>query len=394
MQRLEPYNKSKLGVILLSIVSLIGISFIPVLQVGVYAQQKNETIVTTSSFYNSTTISVGQPQNSTSAASNNNNSKDQMYIPSTVSEEAQKELRNISAGAATAPPSYPAPNDFDGWKKFRQENELVLLPRSKEVVDLYQPNITTTKLGGIPVIDIKPKNWVDNGKILVYAHGGAYTVASANSSLVDAVPTSNVTGLRVISIDYTTAPFSKWNQTTDQVISVIQALRDQQGYSLSDMAIYGNSAGGALAAGSILKMRDRGLGMPAAVVLWSPWSDITENGDTYFTLVNRPDPPYDWLLKHSANAYADPEFQKNPYVSPVYGNYSKGFPPTLIQGGTKETFLSNFIRLYQALDQAGIAVKLDIYEGMTHDFQSMYKIPESKMALSKVNTFLKEYLNY
>lgn len=391
MQHLKKYNKAKLGVIVLSIASLIGISFIPLLQVGVYAQQKQQII--TSTYSNTTTISVGQPQNSTDAAPNNNKSKDQIYIPSTVSEEAQKELRNIPV-STDIPADYPAPNDFDGWKKFRQENELVLLPRSKEVVDLYQPNITTTKLGGIPVIDIKPKNWVDNGKILLYAHGGAYTVSSANSSLVDAVPTSNVTGLRVISIDYTTAPFSKWNQTTDQIISVIQALRDQQGYSLSDMAIYGNSAGGGLAAGSVLKMRDRGLGMPAAVVLWSPWSDITENGDTYFTLVNRPDPPYDQLLKHSADAYADPEFQKNPYVSPVYGNYSKGFSPTLIQGGTKETFLSNFIRLYQALDQAGIPVKLDIYEGMTHDFQSMYKIPESKMALSKVNAFLKEYLNY
>ena len=95
---------------------------------------------------------------------------------------------------------------------------------------------------------------------------------------------ANATGLRVISVDYTVAPFSKWNQTTDQVISVIQALKDEQGYSLNDIAIYGDSAGGGLAAGSVLKMRDKGIGMPAAVVLWSPWTDVTQNGDTYFTL--------------------------------------------------------------------------------------------------------------
>jgi monoterpene epsilon-lactone hydrolase len=47
-----------------------------------------------------------------------------------------------------------------------------------------------------------------------------------------------------------------------------------------------------------------------------------------------------------ADAYADPKDQKHPYVSPVYGDYTKGFPPTLIQGGTKEIFLSNFIRQY------------------------------------------------
>ena len=88
-----------------------------------------------------------------------------------------------------------------------------------------------------------------------------------------------------------------------------------------------------------------------------------------------------------------PADQKNPYVSPVYGNFIKGYPPTLIQGGTREIFLSGFVRLYQALDQANIPVKLDIYEGMPHVHQFLYKTPESKIALSKMNNFLQAYLN-
>ena len=117
--------------------------------------------------------------------------------------------------------------------------------------------------------------------------GGAYTFGSANSTVGSPVLAANATGLRVISVNYTVAPFSKWNQTTDEVISVIQALIDQQGYSLEDdIAMFGDSAGGGLVAGSVLKMRDKGLGMPTAVVLWSPWLDLTGNGDTYFTLKN------------------------------------------------------------------------------------------------------------
>jgi len=57
-----------------------------------------------------------------------------------------------------------------------------------------------------------------NGKILVYMHGGGHTQLSANSTVGNAVLASNVTGLRVISIDYTLAPFSKWNHTTDKVL--------------------------------------------------------------------------------------------------------------------------------------------------------------------------------
>ena len=63
------------------------------------------------------------------------------------------------------------------------------------------------------------------------------------------------------------------------------------------------------------------------------------------------------------------QITRHPYVSPVYGDYSQGFPPTLIQGGTREIFLSNFVRHYRALDDAGVEVELDLYEGMPHVFQ-------------------------
>ena len=59
----------------------------------------------------------------------------------------------------------------------------------------------------------------------------------------------------------------------------------------------------------------------------------------------------------------------------------QGFPPTLIQVGTKEIFLSNAVRHYQALDNAGIEVKLDPYEGMWHVFQAFnWNLPESDLA--------------
>ena len=219
---------------------------------------------------------------------------------------------------------------------------------------------------------------------------------SANSTLGAVMPVANSTGLRVISVDYTLAPFSKWNQTTTEVVSVIQALIKEKGYSLDDIAIYGDSAGGGLVAGSVLKMRDEGIGIPAAIVLWSPWTDITVSGDSYYRL-NNTDPflPSALLIFNMSRAYTNPPDQKNPSVSPVYGNFNKGFPPTLIQGGTSEYMLSDFVRLYQAIDQVDIPVKLDIYEGMPHDFQIfLYDTPEAYTALSKMCNFLHHYLGY
>lgn len=311
--------------------------------------------------------------------------------PTTISTEARAALAKFRRAARDAP--LPAPDDVDGWKKVQAAIEARYAETSAAVVKHYQPRIDQRKLGGVPVLDIKPKGWTDNPRVLVYTHGGAYTMYSAHSRLLSAVPMAHDTGLRVLAVDYTLAPQAKWQQTTDQVVAVVRALR-AEGVALKNLAIYGESAGGGLAAGAVLKMRDQGLGMPAAVVLWSPWSDITDTGDTYTTLQDA-DPLlcYRANLAHCAAAYASPADQKHPYVSPVYGDYSKGFPPTLIQAGTKEIFLSNAVRHYQALDTAGISVKLDLYEGMWHIFQVFtHDIPEAKLARKKVRAFLDQQL--
>ncbi len=313
-----------------------------------------------------------------------------VHIPDTISQEAQAYLRMLPDPHLQ--PAVPGPTETEQWKAIQNIMEARNLEKQKDVVERLDPDVKKRTLGGVPVLDIKPRNWQNNGKVLVYTHGGAYTLNSAASTLGSSALMAHATGLRVISIDYTLAPHAKWQEVTDQVVTVFTELGNQ-GYAMKDIAIYGDSAGGGLAAGSVLKMRDQGMGMPAAVVLWSPWSDITNTGDTYFTMKHaEPAYSYESVLRPSADAYADPKDQKHPYVSPVYGDYTKGFPPTLIQGGTKEIFLSNFVRHYQALDVAGQTVKLDLYEGMTHVFMvAIPNSPESQLALSKVDAFLKEH---
>ena len=327
-------------------------------------------------------IAFGQSENSSNST---------ITIPTTISKEAQNALINIT----TQMPEFvnPGPDDLKGWSELNKQISAMSIAQSQSLVDNFKPNITSTKLGDVNVLDIKPKNWIDNGKVLVYVHGGGYTILGANSTLNNSVPMANATGLRVISVDYSLAPSSKWNEITSEVVSVIKALKEK-GIALENIAMYGDSAGGGLVASSVLKMRDEGIGVPAAIALWSPWTDVSGAGDTHSTLKNSapfiPEP----VLKNMGGAYANISDQKNPYVSPVYGNFSKGFSPTLIQVGTKEILLSDSIRLYQALDQAGIPVKLDIYEGMPHVFQTtLYKTPESTLAISKTVEFLKKYLN-
>ncbi len=313
------------------------------------------------------------------------------YVPSTLSMEAQKVLRAFPYKDTLE--AYPGENDIAGWQKYWDYNEKKWQPYNDSLAKGFRAQIKDTMMGGTPVLDIRPANWKFRNKVLIYLHGGAYTLFSSGTTLMGSVPVADITGLRVVSVNYTNPPKFKFQQILNQIIQVYKALLDQ-GYKPSDIGIYGDSAGGALTAGSVLKMRDEGIPMPAALVLISPWSDITETGDTYHTLKGK-DPviAYGNSLNESALAYAPAGEHKNPYVSPVYGDYTKGFPPTLIQGGTKEIFVSNFVRHYQALDQAGIPVKLDLYEGMWHVFQEINSdLPESIVAQKKFRDWMYLYL--
>ena len=316
--------------------------------------------------------------------------KPTVHVPDTVSKEAQDYLRRFTLPPEMPP--LPAPDDLAGWKRTREQFEGSLMPAADAAVKRYEPQIDERELGGVRVLDIKPKGYAPNRRLLVYAHGGAYVLFSARSSLGSAALAADATGLRVISVDYTLAPDAKWPAITDQVVAVIEAL-GKEGHPAKSIAVFGDSAGGGLAAAAALKMRDKGLGMPGALVLWSPWADITDSGDSAVTLRDA-EPFYTYAqLKPCADAYADLKDQKNPHVSPVYADFSKGFPPTLIQGGTKELFLSHFVRLYQAIDTVGLTAKLDLYDGMPHVFQAaLADAPEGKAAMRKMREFLAKHL--
>ncbi len=309
-----------------------------------------------------------------------------LYVPSTLSPQWQAFLHNPPF--PTVRPAMHGPLDAKAWDARWRANEEAMLRYVPALLGRYKAALTDRTLGGVPVLEIHPRGWKDDGRVLVYCHGGGYTMGSARSTLYSSLLIAADTGLRVLSVDYTVAPKATWKTVTGQVVSVLEALKGE-GTALNHVVICGDSAGGGLAAASVLKMRDEGRGMPAAVVLWSPWTDVSDSGETLVTLEK-----WDPLLSRSelrafADAYAAPADQKNPYVSPVYGDYSKGFPPTLIQGGTREILLSDFVREYQAIKRAGMPAELDLYEGMIHVFQPMVPdSPETHEALKTMKAFI------
>jgi monoterpene epsilon-lactone hydrolase len=91
--------------------------------------------------------------------------------------------------------------NMEGWKEQYLDAESVFIELSKSIIDLYQSKLSETDLGGVQVVDVKPTNWMENGKELVHTHGEAYTFGSANSTLASPVLVANASGLRIIPVN-------------------------------------------------------------------------------------------------------------------------------------------------------------------------------------------------
>lgn len=312
-------------------------------------------------------------------------------VPNSVSPEAARLMKIVFS--ASRPWFEQAETVTDPRKVAEMAEALPQVPDSEVTKSAAKYGVAARldRLGGVPVVRIRALGRSPYRGTIVSMHGGGYISGSAKSiGPTDAQLARS--GFEVITIDYTLAPKARWQQITDQVVAVWRAVV-ASGVKPRSVAFLGGSAGGGLAAGSLLKARDEGLPMPAALVLMSPWADLTMTGDSYTTLAAyEPLFPPSWLPM-TASLYASPADQKNPYVSPVYGDYKKAYPPTLIQGGTHEILLSNFVREYQAIRNGGHEAVLDLYEGMPHCFQDLIAdAPEAKAARQIIVDFVERHV--
>jgi acetyl esterase/lipase len=312
-------------------------------------------------------------------------------IPTTVSAEAARLMKEF-LDRPGRPADEPLPVTQADWDRQAATVESTATPMQQKIAREMHISTREDSLGGVRVVRILPEHFVHSGRLLVYVHGGGYVLLSAHSAISTPALLAAAIGDEVISIDYTLAPRGNWRTVTDEVIAVWKAVLST-GADPASIGLFGDSAGGGLAAGALLKMRDQGIPLPGALYLGSPWADITNAGDTTKTLAEVDPILSARTLAAAAAAYAAPADQKNPYVSPVYGDYSRPFPPTLIQAGTREIFLSQAIRQYQAIRSGGHEAILDVYEGMPHVFQAvLWGSPEAKTAVEREAAFFKEKL--
>lgn len=222
-------------------------------------------------------------------------------------------------------------------------------------------------------------------RVILHCHGGGYSTGSSLYARTLTSKLADSASMDVLCFDYRLAPENPYPAALEDAVRAWDYLM-LQGYGAEDVIVTGDSAGGNLALSLVLRLKQEERLLPGGLVLMSPWTDLTSSGESFQSRAEV-DPVLDSAyIDRMINAYAPGQDLKNPRISPLFGDFTD-FPPVYIQVGENEILLSDSQRLYQALEDAGAAVEMDVYPGMWHVFQ-MSPIKTAREAMDKSGEFI------
>lgn len=220
--------------------------------------------------------------------------------------------------------------------------------------------------GGIPGESVTLRGTTPTGRAVLYLHGGGYCLGSPATHRVITGRLAMLGAARVFAADYRLAPEHPFPAAVDDAVAAYRGLL-ADGFTPAGLAIAGDSAGGGLAVATALHLRELGVPLPGALVLFSPWADLSLNalvppasGDVMITAP--------WI-EECARFYLAGRKANETLASPIAADLH-GLPRTLIQVGTDELLLGDSRRLHAALAAAGVAATLQEYPRRWHVFQA------------------------
>lgn len=220
------------------------------------------------------------------------------------------------------------------------------------------------------------------GRVLLYFHGGGYAFHAAISRRF-AETLAEMTQSKVFAADYRLTPEHGHPAQAEDALTAYRYLLEE-GHGPQEIVLVGDSAGGHMVLMALLGIKEEGLPQPALAIGLCPWTHIGAHGDSLE--VNN---PYDlvqgdmavqfgkWLRAGSGKSEED--------LSPIAQDY-RSLAPIYLQGGGREVLIDMIRDFAEHLQGQERQILLDVWETMTHNFQSHGTTrPESLEAMERMS---------
>jgi acetyl esterase/lipase len=227
------------------------------------------------------------------------------------------------------------------------------------------------------------------GRALLYLHGGGYITHDMNTSRKLVGHLAKAARAVALVPDYRLAPEDPFPAQIEDAVAAYRHLLEH-GFGAEQTAFAGESAGGNLAAATILKAKELGLPLPGAYVGFSPWFDLLgelpsfDSGTDAF--LQRP------VSQQMAAMFLDGHDPADPLANPRLGDLT-GFPPSYVTAGGDESLVDAVTDFAVRARAAGVDVSIDVVPDVQHAIQwTAGRSPEADESIARVGAWLQTHL--
>ena len=218
--------------------------------------------------------------------------------------------------------------------------------------------------------------------VLLYLHGGGFTIGSVDTHDILCRELAGLSGAAVVSLGYRLAPEHRFPTAVDDAwdgLRWLAAQRSALGWPHARLAVGGDSAGGTLAAVCAILARDAGLPL-ALQLLFYPGTMPRQDSDSHRRYAHG-------LVLEQAHIdyffgqYIDPDRRDDWRFAPLLAEDVEGVAPAWFGLAECDPLFDEGIAYADKLRAAGVAVQLEVWRGVTHEFIKMGRVlPEARQA--------------
>lgn len=246
--------------------------------------------------------------------------------------------------------------------------------------------VARSQIANVPVEVLSTRT--KERRVVLHVHGGGFSIGSCESHRGMAAQLGEACRARVVLPEYRLAPEHPFPAGLDDLFAVYRAIL-RSGTPAEQIIVTGDSAGCSLAVALVLRALAARVAVPRAIVLLSPWLDLTCSGESMQSRAGLDPLVTGELLasyvSHYVGTHGDPT---HPLVSPLFADL-EGLPPMLIQAGDHEILRSDSTRMFERASAAGGHVELEIFPDVWHIFHLWAPmLPEAMQAFARMREFV------
>lgn len=236
--------------------------------------------------------------------------------------------------------------------------------------------------------------WINNSpgvtRTILYLHGGGMVIHVPGMYKKWAQRFGPAVNARVLLVDYRLAPEFSYPASNDDCFAAYEWLVKEQGVNPDSIIVAGDSAGGYLTLATLLRIGQSELANPACAIALSPLSDFSFGSPSMFTNEGTDPLLSNQLIPLVRDMVLGDNLCTDPMVSPVYADLG-GYPPLQVHVSSNEILRDDGVRIVDRARQQGATSELCEWHKTTHVHPIMDGLPESDLALQKMQTFIERY---